>query len=89
MASVNFLSLGLVLEHFDKSFFVVSKIELYFNTTNKGAKETVNDVIALKNHDTDLYNFVRELFFCENSYINKCKSNKGMLSQRLFGEFQT
>jgi hypothetical protein len=31
------------------------------------------------NNDPDLYEFIRNIFQCDNTYLNKCKSNRGKL----------
>lgn len=49
-----------------------SQIDIYLNASSTIDEET------LRSQDADVYRIVREIFPCDNSFANKCHSNRGL-----------
>ncbi|KAK3799644.1 hypothetical protein RRG08_059687 [Elysia crispata] len=49
----------------------IENLRLYFA---EGVQSYFND--ALKDYDPDLYNLIKEIFPCDNTYLKRCESNR-------------
>lgn len=54
-----------------------------YSATPNGIHNHVNTRAKLQTYDPNLFNLVREVFPCGNSYINRCSSSRGMLASVL------
>jgi hypothetical protein len=59
----------------DRKEYLATVIDLYLNAATKN-ELSIND---LNRYDPMIVNLVRGLFPCENIYLSKCKSNRGLI----------
>ena len=48
----------------------------YANPTN-GVHNDIDTRIKLESYDPDLYQLIKEVFPCENTYLQRCSSSRG------------
>lgn len=58
----------------DLKEYFASAVEVYLNAKREQAKFSYDD---LRTHDSNLFSLIRDIFSCDNQFLNKCKTTRG------------